>query len=84
MDARGAVAGKGRHLCLLALGVGLIWIAGGCAQTWRHENGYCYRQEGDPMRRVENYADPELCNRPVKQRGPHYLRVPPPETVDGE
>jgi hypothetical protein len=48
----------------------------GCA-AWRRQGETCVR-EGDGERRVINYTDPELCDRPVKKRPPDYLRVPPP------
>jgi hypothetical protein len=54
-----------------------VALLAGCA-AWRRQGETCVRESDDGERRVINYTDPELCNRPVKKRQPDYLRVPPP------
>ena len=54
-----------------------------CSPAWVRMGDNCVRDDGErPVARTVNKTDPELCDRPVKQRSPHYLRVPPPEKTD--
>jgi hypothetical protein len=72
--------------CRLWLRAGLVrlvfaaLLAGAlpACSSWHQEGDTCVKgEEGDDQRAV-NYADPELCDRPVRKRRSDYVRVPPP------
>jgi uncharacterized lipoprotein len=58
----------------LALAVAVLT---GCS-NWRQEGESCVMEDNDGAGRTVNYADPELCDRPVKKRSGDYVRVPAP------
>ena len=76
-----------RYLATVLVGLPLLALNGGCGDSkvekplvWEIAEDSCVlSRSAVPRVRVINYADPELCDRFVQERGPNYLRVAPPE-----
>ena len=63
-----------------ALLIVIVAVALGCSATWERRDDSCVRELADDgEQRVINYADPELCDRPVRERRPDHVRTPVPE-----
>lgn len=85
-SARPLVACLAPALLALLLGVAGCssasdaWYGDTSGEEWHQQGDACVRvSEERPLRRVTNYADPELCDRTPTRRQRVYVRVPPPE-----
>ena len=69
----------------LCAALAAAWLLAACSSNPWHQGTpdsrlgeNCYRTSTrGPMTRVVNYADPELCERPVAHRGPYHVRTRP-------
>ncbi len=65
--------------CLMSLSV----LLAGCSTTWVNRGDSCvYESEGPPLRRVVNYTDNALCERPREPRTPPNPRIRESPSMD--
>lgn len=58
-------------------------VLSGCSTTWVNRGDSCvYESEDPPLRRVVNYTDNALCERPREPRTPPNPRVRDSSLID--